>query len=135
MTASHIFYDGKIIDVSINFEEKTRNNIDIPYLEAIEEPGFQSLIKCIALGSKATFSYKPTLEEIKTFLAKKRRLNKMKMKGLLAYWITKPNYLLVRESALVMHRKLASLSSARLYLMLKRQEANAPYSSTTLMAS
>jgi P-type E1-E2 ATPase len=36
MIVSHVFYDGKIIDVSINYEEKTRNNINIPYEENIQ---------------------------------------------------------------------------------------------------
>jgi hypothetical protein len=35
MTASHLFYDGKIIEVSINYEEKARSNVDIPYQDAI----------------------------------------------------------------------------------------------------
>lgn len=72
MTASHMFYSGKVIDISTNYEEFKRKGTEIPYRDEINEPGFQHCLECIALGSKASFSYKPSLEEIKTYLAKKR---------------------------------------------------------------
>ena len=76
-----MFYDGKITDISINYEEKSRRNAEIPYENVLEEPGFKSLMKCIALGSKASFSYKPTIEEIKTFLAQKRGVKVATLEG------------------------------------------------------
>ena len=53
MTASHMFFDAKIIDISKNYEAVTRNGESVDY--NINEAGFQSLMDCIALGSKATF--------------------------------------------------------------------------------
>jgi sodium/potassium-transporting ATPase subunit alpha len=35
MTASHMFYNGKIIDISTNYEEKQRKNAEIPYEDSI----------------------------------------------------------------------------------------------------
>ncbi len=72
MTASHMFYNGKVIDISVNYEEFKKNGKDIPYEDDMEDPGFKSVLECIALGSKATFSYKPAIEDIKTYIAKQR---------------------------------------------------------------
>jgi hypothetical protein len=35
-----MFYNGKVIDISVNYEEFTRHKTDVPYREAILEPGF-----------------------------------------------------------------------------------------------
>lgn len=69
MTVSHLFYDFGLIDASINYEAYQKNNDTvIPY--NINDRGFNELLQCVALGTKANFSYNPTTEEIKKFLAK-----------------------------------------------------------------
>jgi hypothetical protein len=40
MTASHMFYDGKIIDISVNYEEFKLRGKDLPYMDELKEPGF-----------------------------------------------------------------------------------------------
>jgi len=70
MTVAHLFYNNNIFDASTNFEEYLKNpNKERTY--NVEDPGFQELINSIALGTKATFSYNPTLEEMRTYLEKK----------------------------------------------------------------
>lgn len=39
MTASHMFYNGKVIDISTNFEEE-KNGKNIDYINDIRDPGF-----------------------------------------------------------------------------------------------
>jgi hypothetical protein len=46
-----------------------KNGDEIEY--DINDPGFKTLMQCLALGTKSQFSYKPTLDEIRTYLAKK----------------------------------------------------------------
>jgi hypothetical protein len=73
MTASHIFYDGKVIDVSTNYEEKVKNGKEIDY--DVNEIGFKKMIELVALGTTAQFAYNPTKEEIKTYYAKKNKIS------------------------------------------------------------
>jgi sodium/potassium-transporting ATPase subunit alpha len=69
MTVSHMFYNAMIHDASTNFEEYKKNpNLDRSY--DINDPGFKDLIQAIALGSKATFSYTPSPDELKMYIAK-----------------------------------------------------------------
>jgi len=70
MTVAHLFYDNNIFDATTNYETYKKNpNLDRTY--NVEDPGFQELVSSIALGTKATFSYTPTLEEMRAYLAKK----------------------------------------------------------------
>jgi sodium/potassium-transporting ATPase subunit alpha len=69
MTVSHMFYNAMIHEASVNFEEYKKNpNMDRTY--DVNDPGFKDLIQAIALGSKATFSYNPTMDEMKAYIAK-----------------------------------------------------------------
>ena len=69
MTVSHMFYNGMIYDSSTNYEDYKKNpNLDMTY--DLNDPGFKDLIQAIALGSKATFSYNPTPDEMKAYIAK-----------------------------------------------------------------
>lgn len=38
----------------------------------MQENGFQEVLQAIALGSKASFMFKPSIEEIKSYVAKER---------------------------------------------------------------
>ena len=68
MTVSHLFFNNSITEASINYEEYKNNpNIRLPY--DINDQGFKDLVQSIALGTKATFSFNPTLDEIKAYLA------------------------------------------------------------------
>ena len=50
-------------------EEYTKNpNLNRTY--DINDQGFKDLIQAIALGSKATFTIHPTLDEMKAYIAK-----------------------------------------------------------------
>jgi sodium/potassium-transporting ATPase subunit alpha len=70
MTVSHLFYDLNTFDASTNFElYKKSPNLERTY--HVDDPGFQELIQSIALGTKATFSYTPSIEEMKEYLAKR----------------------------------------------------------------
>lgn len=70
MTVSHIFYDLNIFDASTNLETYLKNpNMERTY--DIDDPGFKELISSIALGTKATFSYTPSFDEMREFLAKR----------------------------------------------------------------
>jgi sodium/potassium-transporting ATPase subunit alpha len=44
MTASHMFYSGKIIDISVNYEEFKLRGKDLPYSEEINEEGFKNVL-------------------------------------------------------------------------------------------
>jgi sodium/potassium-transporting ATPase subunit alpha len=69
MTVSHMFYNAMIHEASVNYEEYRKNpNLDKTY--DINDPGFKDLIQAIALGSKASFSYTPSPDELKTYIAK-----------------------------------------------------------------
>lgn len=69
MTASHMCYDGMVVDVSINYEKVKKEGAEIEY--NVEDAGFQAVINSIALGSKAYFYYEPSEAEIQTYIAKK----------------------------------------------------------------
>lgn len=62
MTVSHIFYDFGMIDASVSYEQyKANPSLKIDY--NLEDQGFQALIQAVALGTKASFSYMPTVDE------------------------------------------------------------------------
>jgi sodium/potassium-transporting ATPase subunit alpha len=69
MTVSHMFYNATIYDATTNFEEYKKNpNMDRSY--DINDQGFKDLVESVILGSKATFSYSPSPDELKTYIAK-----------------------------------------------------------------
>jgi len=69
MTVSHMFYNNTIYDASTNMEEYRKNpNLERTY--DVDDIGFKDMIQAIALGSKATFSYNPTMDEMKAYIAK-----------------------------------------------------------------
>lgn len=61
MTVSHIFYSRKLVDAHVNYQEASQGKI-LSY--DVNDPDLNELILCTALGSKATFSYTPTIDDI-----------------------------------------------------------------------
>ena len=68
MTVSHLFYDFGMLDASINYDTYLKNP-DTKLDYNVQDTGFQALMQAVALGTKATFSYSPTVDEQKKFLA------------------------------------------------------------------
>jgi hypothetical protein len=61
MTVSHIYYcSKKLINASLNYQEKKDRKTDYD----IDDPDFKELMLCVTLGSKATFHYQPSMEDI-----------------------------------------------------------------------
>jgi hypothetical protein len=69
MTASNCFYNGKCINISKNYEEVTKNGGSVNY--DVTENAFKVFMETVAISSKATFNYRPTMDEIKSYIAKK----------------------------------------------------------------
>lgn len=71
MTVSHMYYNGRIVDAALNYEKFKKNPKQ--YIDYdVNDKAFQALLECMILGSKATFSYTPTIDEIKSYIAKKK---------------------------------------------------------------
>lgn len=71
MTVSHMFYDLALVNASVNYEAHKKNpNINLGY--NVKDTGFQALIQAVALGSKATFGYLPSNDEVIKYVAKKQ---------------------------------------------------------------
>ena len=71
MTVSHLYYNGQVVDADVNYANYLKNPDQFLGYD-INDPAFQALFQCIALGSKASFDYSPTIDEIKHFVAKKK---------------------------------------------------------------
>ncbi len=84
MTVSNLFYNGKILDASTNYEIYQRllelenkkgekgntKNVAVPKYDT-EDKTFRTLVETIALATVSFFSYKPKPEDIRNFVAKK----------------------------------------------------------------
>jgi len=76
MTVSHMYFNRKTIDASINYQQHERNqalpkpdeNIVIEYTK--EDPAFMELVRSITLGTYTFFTYDPTTDEQKQLLAR-----------------------------------------------------------------
>ena len=84
MTVSHLYYNGKTVDASINYEQYQKNPNQFLGYE-VKDPNFQSLLNAVALSSKASFDFSPTIDEVKHYVAKKKG---QKPKDLNKYVIT-----------------------------------------------
>ena len=62
MTVSHLFYDFGMLDASVSYEKYNENpSLKMDY--DVNDPGFKALMQAVALGTKASFSYMPTVDE------------------------------------------------------------------------
>ena len=76
MTVSHVYYcSKKLIDSSVNYEDKKKKA-----LYDVNDPDFRDLMFCVALGSKASFHYQPSIDDILNYKGikgeEKRRIAK-----------------------------------------------------------
>jgi hypothetical protein len=63
-----------MLDASVNYQSHKKNpQLSIGY--DVNNIGFKNLVQAVALGSKATFRYTPTKDEIIRYYAKKNDLN------------------------------------------------------------
>lgn len=74
MSVSHLYYNGKIVDANVNYESYKENPKQFIGYD-LNDPAFQSLLQSVMLGTKASFEFSPTIEEIKQFVARKRGHN------------------------------------------------------------
>ena len=44
MTASHLFYNGNIMDISTNYEEFTKNGKPVAYSDDLGKPDFETTL-------------------------------------------------------------------------------------------
>jgi hypothetical protein len=78
MTVSHMFYNRKTVDCSINYQAFQRNELlskdkkddkmEIEY--SLADKGFMSLVEAIVLGTYTFFSYEPSDDEAKQLYAR-----------------------------------------------------------------
>ena len=69
MTVSHLYFGSELIDVCAK---------NMQTCDEGKSPDFKELVKLMALGSKASFSYQPSDEETILFLTKQGNLPKPK---------------------------------------------------------
>lgn len=63
MTVSHLFYGGRYVDAGVNYENHLKNpSLKLGY--DMQNKDFKELVKLMALGSKASFGYNASDDEI-----------------------------------------------------------------------
>lgn len=75
MTVSHLYYNNKLVDAHINYETFKAKPGMYKLEYDVEDPNFKDILKMMALGSKASFSYNPTDDEIVEMYKKDNRLH------------------------------------------------------------
>lgn len=71
MTVSHLYFNGKTVDASLNYEQFKKNPDQFLGYE-VKDPSFLSLLNAVALSTKASFDFSPTMDEVKHYVAKKK---------------------------------------------------------------
>eukprot|EP00347_Sterkiella_histriomuscorum_P019012 403343303 len=71
MKVSQLYFNQQISEASIN-NEQNRNKPQLKIGYDVNDPAFQDLLQCMILSSKATFSYNPSIFEIKRYIAKSK---------------------------------------------------------------
>lgn len=81
MTVSHMYFDRKTVDCSVNYQAFERNaekgdkaddKIKIDYNP--KDPGFLALVQAIVLGTYTIFNYDPTEDEAKQLYARMKKV-------------------------------------------------------------
>ena len=63
MKVSHLFYGNKMVDGDTNYDDYKNNpNLRVEY--ELDDSDFKELVLAMAVGTKATFSYNPTDDDI-----------------------------------------------------------------------
>jgi len=112
MTVSHMFYNRKTVDCSVNYQVHQRNQakpkpddkINIEYDP--KDPAFVDLVQAIVLGTYTVFNYDPTTDEVKQLYA---RMKKVAVASL-------ENKELPRADTLEMQARLKAAESGMLYI-------------------
>lgn len=74
MTVSHLYFNGDMVEAHINYESFKKNpSLKLDY--NVNDKNFQELVKMMALGSKASFNYTPTDDEVVEFYKKTNRIH------------------------------------------------------------
>jgi sodium/potassium-transporting ATPase subunit alpha len=85
MTVSHMYFNRKTLDASVNYQQHKRNAAkerpDEKYIAQYDpkDPGFLSLVQAIVLGTYTIFNYDPSDDEAKQLYA---RINKVSVASL-----------------------------------------------------
>ena len=74
MTISQLFYNGNTVDASTSYDDYQADPINKKIDYDINDPAFQEILQCMILGSKASFSYNPSTDEIKQFIGKEKKV-------------------------------------------------------------
>lgn len=80
MTVSHVYYNRKIEDASLNLEAHERNMKKAKPDEKLQlgynpdDPGFRALVESIVLGTYTIFNYDPTDDDAKQLYARMRKV-------------------------------------------------------------
>jgi hypothetical protein len=67
MTVSHIFYSQKLVDAHVNYQEAVQEGSEAMGKVAgydVNDSDLKELLMCVALGTKASFAYTTTIEDI-----------------------------------------------------------------------
>ena len=75
MTVSSLWYDGNLFDASVNYQAYLENQDTMKPDYNINEPTCAELIKTVALGTKAFFTYSPNEQIIKRKIGKMIKKN------------------------------------------------------------
>lgn len=59
MTVAQLFFDGKIVDASTNYEMVKNKGMSVNY--DVDDPSFRTFVNSMALATKAEFKINPTL--------------------------------------------------------------------------
>ena len=91
MTVSHVYFDRKTVDCSVNYQAHERNQQkekpDDKFIAEYDpqDPGFRALVQAVVLGTYTIFNYDPSDDEAKTLLA---RIQKRPVASLEGYTLT-----------------------------------------------
>jgi len=122
MTVSNMFFNNDVVDASVNWqvylktkekEEKKGADGDMKKIKeprySFEDPGFQELVKTVALSTKSFFAYEPSEEVIKnSYLKANKGKNLPKDKN---------QYTDSQKEALETHKKKMVEEEAQLYFI------------------
>jgi len=115
MTVSHMFYNRRTVDCSLNYQAHLKNQA-LPKPDekmiceySLQDPGFMALVEAVVLGTYTIFSYEPTEDEMKQLLA---RIKKVGVASLEHYKLTageekemRDRLIKAESQLLVIHRR------------------------------
>lgn len=86
MTVSHLYFDGREVDASINLQEFEREFASNPKTRKpdydVNHPGFKALLESVILGTTTFFNYSPSQEDVRRLYAFKNNISVLKVKDM-----------------------------------------------------